>query len=57
MPLRRAARPTARDHLGTIHDYLSALWRGSGLRYDLANATQEVFVECFRTGGTLKAEG
>ncbi len=46
-----------RRYLGVVRAYLLARWRGSGLRDDLDDATQEVFVECFRAGGALEAAG
>ncbi len=45
----------ARRYLGVIRAYFAARWRGSGLRADLDDAVQEVFVECFRQGGVLQA--
>ena len=47
----------ARRYLGAVRAYLSARWGGSALRDDLDDATQEVFVECFRQGGVLEAAG
>jgi len=47
----------ARRYLGAVRAYLSARWRGSALGDDLDDATQEVFVECFRQGGALEAAG
>jgi RNA polymerase sigma-70 factor (ECF subfamily) len=47
----------ARRYLGIVRAYLAARWRGSGLRPDLDDAVQEVFVECFRQGGALEAAG
>ena len=47
----------ARRYLGVVRAYLAARWRGSGLRPDLDDAIQEVFVECFRQGGALEAAG
>jgi RNA polymerase sigma-70 factor (ECF subfamily) len=47
----------ARRYLGTVRAYLSARWRGSALRDDLDDATQEVFVECFRQGGAVEIAG
>ncbi len=46
-----------RRYLGIVQAYLSARWRGSALREDLDDATQEVFVECFRKGGALETAG
>jgi RNA polymerase sigma-70 factor (ECF subfamily) len=45
----------ARRYLGAVRAYLSARWRGSALCDDLEDATQEVFVECFRQGGAVEA--
>ncbi len=36
-----------------IRAYLAARWEGSPLQNDLADASQEVFVECFRHSGPL----
>ncbi len=47
----------ARRYLGTVRAYLSARWRGSPLHDHLDDATQEVFVECFRGGGAVEAAG
>src|SRR5947208_4049528 len=47
----------ARRYLGTVRAYLSARWRGSALRDDLDDATQEVFIECFRQGGAVEVAG
>jgi DNA-directed RNA polymerase specialized sigma24 family protein len=47
----------ARRYLGTVRAYLAARWRDSPLREHLEDATQEVFVECFRHGGALEAAG
>jgi RNA polymerase sigma-70 factor (ECF subfamily) len=47
----------ARRYLGTVRAYLAARWRGSALRDELDDATQEVFVECFRGGGAVEATG
>src|SRR6516162_994703 len=47
----------ARRYLGVVRAYLAARWRGAGLRHDLDDAVQEVFVECFRQGGALEAAG
>jgi RNA polymerase sigma-70 factor (ECF subfamily) len=47
----------ARHYLGAVHAYLSARWRGSALRDDLDDATQEVFVQCFRQGGAVEVPG
>ena len=57
-----AGSPADRDelgrrYLGIVQSYLSARWRGSALRKDLDDATQEVFVECFRQGGVLETAG
>ncbi len=47
----------ARRYLGVVRAYLAVRWRGSGWCGDLDDATQEVFVECFRQGGALEAAG
>src|SRR5262245_17939469 len=47
----------ARRYLGTVRTYLAARWRGSALCDDLDDATQEVFVECFRQGGVVEVAG
>ncbi len=57
-----AGSPADRDELGRrymglVQAYLSARWRGSTLRKNLDDATQEVFIECFRQGGVLETAG
>ena len=57
-----AGSPADRDELGrryfgVVQAYLSARWRGSTLRKNLDDATQEVFIELFRQGGVLEAAG
>jgi len=57
-----AGSPSDRDelahrYLGVVRAYLAARWRGSALRDDLDDATQEVFVECFRQGGAVEVAG
>ena len=47
----------ARRYLGIVRAYLAARWRGTALREELDDATQAVFVECFRPGGVLDAAG
>ena len=47
----------ARRYLGVVRAYLAARWRGTALREELDDATQAVFVECFRQGGVLDAAG
>ena len=47
----------ARRYLGVVRAYLAARWRGTSLRDELDDATQAVFVECFRQGGVLDAAG
>jgi DNA-directed RNA polymerase specialized sigma24 family protein len=47
----------ARRYLSVVRAYLAARWRGSALRDELDDATQAVFVECFRQGGVLNAVG
>jgi RNA polymerase sigma-70 factor (ECF subfamily) len=41
----------ARVYLPAVRSYLAARWRG--LPLDADDAVQDVFVECFRTGGAL----
>jgi RNA polymerase sigma-70 factor (ECF subfamily) len=48
--------PAARERFGRVYlavvrAYLAARWRG--LRHDIEDAAQDVFVECFRAGGVL----
>jgi RNA polymerase sigma-70 factor (ECF subfamily) len=45
----------ARRYLEIVQSYLAARWHGSPLRSDVDDATQAVFVECFRQGGVLDA--
>ena len=47
----------ARRYLGVVRAYLAARWRGTGLREELDDGTQAVFVECFRQGGVLDVAG
>jgi hypothetical protein len=47
----------ARRYLDIVRSYLAARWRGTALREELDDATQAVFVECFRQGGVLDAAG
>ncbi len=61
-PRRGGGQPADREELarryeGAVRAYLAARWRGSALRDDLDDATQEVFIECFRRGGALEAAG
>ncbi len=46
-----------RRYLGVVRACLAARWRGSALRDEIDEATQAVFVECFRSGGVLDAAG
>jgi DNA-directed RNA polymerase specialized sigma24 family protein len=62
--IRAAAAGSAADraelasrYVDVFRAYLAARWRGTVLRDDLDDATQEVFVECFRLGGVLEAAG
>lgn len=49
------ARATfARSYAATIRGYLQARWRGGPLQSEIADATQEVFVECLKSGGVLE---
>lgn len=57
-----AGSPTGREelahrYLGIVRAYLADRWRSSALRDALDDASQEVFVECFRQGGALEAAG
>jgi RNA polymerase sigma-70 factor (ECF subfamily) len=47
----------AHRYLGVVRAYLGARWRGSWLCQEIDDATQEVFVECFRRGGAVEAAG
>jgi RNA polymerase sigma factor (sigma-70 family) len=47
----------ARRYLSVVRAYLTARWQGSPLLAERDDATQEVFVECFRRGGALEAAG
>jgi RNA polymerase sigma-70 factor (ECF subfamily) len=47
----------ARRYLDIVRGYLAARWRGTALRNEIDDATQVVFVECFRQGGVLEAAG
>ena len=47
----------ARRYLAIVRSYLAARWRGTTLREELDDATQAVFVECFRDRGVLDAAG
>lgn len=38
----------------TIRDFLAARWRGRLREIDIADAVQEVFVECLKPGGVLQ---
>jgi len=49
--------PAARDRFGRLYlpvvrAYIAARWRGR--RYDIEDAAQDVFIECFRAGGLLE---
>jgi RNA polymerase sigma factor (sigma-70 family) len=43
----------ARRYGPVVRDYLAARWRNPGLRAHLDDGVQDVFIECFRTGGVL----
>jgi DNA-directed RNA polymerase specialized sigma24 family protein len=47
----------ARRYLAIVRSYLAARWRGTALREELDDATQNVFVEFYRHGGVLDAAG
>lgn len=44
----------ARRYASAIRAYLAARWQGSPFAQELDDATQEVFLECFRQGGVLQ---
>lgn len=44
----------ARRYLPVVRDYLHARWRGSSWKNEVEDATQEVFLACFREGGALE---
>jgi RNA polymerase sigma factor (sigma-70 family) len=44
----------ARRYLPVVRDYLRARWRGSGWGNEVDDATQVVFLACFRDGGALE---
>jgi RNA polymerase sigma-70 factor (ECF subfamily) len=44
----------ARRYRPLVEAYLRARWRGSPYLQELDDATQEVFLECFRAGGVLE---
>ena len=51
-------RPLDRDefakrYVEVIRAYLGARWRGSPLRAEIDDATQDVFLECFKENGAL----
>jgi RNA polymerase sigma factor (sigma-70 family) len=43
----------ARQYTSVIRSYLGARWRGGTLYDEIDDATQEVFVQCFRPDGAL----
>lgn len=43
----------ARHYRRVVAAYLAARWRGGDRRNDVEDAIQEVFLECFKTGGVL----
>jgi RNA polymerase sigma-70 factor (ECF subfamily) len=47
----------ARRYLGVVRAHLTTRWRDSPLRSDVDDAVQEVFIECFKSGGALAAAG
>ena len=58
--IRRAAEGSAVDrdvfaerYAPVIRAYLRARWRGTVRIHDVEDATQEVFVQCFKEGGAL----
>lgn len=59
--IRGAAGGDARDrgvfaqyYRGAVEAYLRARWGGKRIGQEVADAVQEVFVECFREGGALE---
>lgn len=44
----------ARRYVPVVRAYLGARWRNSPLRSEIDDATQEVFLACFRDGGALE---
>jgi RNA polymerase sigma factor (sigma-70 family) len=50
---RDARGQFARRYEPVIRAYLKARWRGSDRLQNVDDAAQEVFIECFRTGGVL----
>jgi RNA polymerase sigma-70 factor (ECF subfamily) len=53
----RAREDFALRYLTVVHAYLETRWRGLPLSVDVDDATQEVFVRCYRERGVLtKAE-
>jgi hypothetical protein len=57
-----AGSPADREELASrsldvVRAYLAAGWRGSNLRPNLDDATQEVFVVCFRKSGAVEVAG
>jgi len=49
------ARSTfSRNYLSTIRDFLAQRWHGRVLMADVDDASQDVFVECFKPGGVLE---
>jgi len=51
---REARDRFARRYEGVVRSYLAARWRGTPLVSDVDDATQEVFVDCFRDAGALE---
>ena len=47
----------AHRYLGIVRSYLAARWRATALQEELDDASQAMFVECFRHGGVLDAAG
>jgi RNA polymerase sigma factor (sigma-70 family) len=43
----------ARRYLPCVRAYLAARWRGGPLAGEVEDAVQEVFLDCFRSGGAL----
>ena len=50
----QAREDFTRRYLPVVRSTLSARWRGKPLTSDIDDATQEVFVDCFKRGGALE---
>ncbi len=50
----RAREEFAKSYLPVVRAYLAARWRGTPLRFEIDDAIQEVFVDCFKERGALE---